>query len=225
MTRFATTVPLALAGLAWTAGQAVQPDIGLEPAERYDHVVDARALESISGGLLLLAGVLLVVSGLFATRRLVELAPGRGGRLLTIGTTMLALGGIWLAAGRGAFNLNFVRVTSPEINRDTAITILEGEQGIGFVPMLLTLPCLLLGPILLAIGLRRAGLSNWLPLALWVVGIGVFLGTEFTIKAGEIVGIGIAACALAAIGRALDSEPATAAPTTPTWDATRGSTS
>ena len=54
--------------------------------------------------------------------------------------------------------------------------------------------------MLLALGLRRAGLAGWLPLVAWVVGIGAFLATEFTIKAGEIAGIGLAAVALTLIG-------------------------
>lgn len=212
MSRLATTAPFALAGLFWTAAQAIQPDIGLETAERYDHVVDARGLESLSGGLFVVAGALLVLSGLAASRRLAEIAPARGGRLLTVGAALVALGGVWLAAGRGAFNLSFVKVTGPDVDPDSALAVLDSAGGTGFVPLVLTLPCLLLGPVLVGVGLRRAGLAGWLPLALWLIGVGTFLATEFTAKAGEIAGIALAAAALALVGRALDTGSAATTP-------------
>ena len=88
-----------------------------------------------------------------------------------------------------------------------AIRVLDYGGGAEFVPLLVTLPCLLLGPVLLAVGLRRAGLAAWWPLAAWVVGIGAFIATEFTVKAGEVAGIALAAVALGLIGQA-SSRPA-----------------
>jgi len=202
-----TTIALALSGVAWTAGQALLPDTGLETAERYDRVADARALETLSGGLLLLAGALLVLGALALARRVVAWAPERS-RALTLGAALLALGGIWLAAGRAAFNIMFFRLTDPEVDRDAALAALDAPGGVGFVPLVLTLPCLLVGPLLLAVGLRRNGASGWLPLAAWVVGIGVFLGTEFTVKAGEVGGIAVASAALVMIGLAVDRSAA-----------------
>jgi hypothetical protein len=205
MSRNHVTVTLTLAGLTWTAGQAVLPDMGRDPAERYDRVADAPGLESLSGGLLVLAGVLMVLGAVMASRRLATLAPARGGRALATGTALLALGGVWLVGGRGAFNLMFVRIADPDnVARSDALRLLDASPGAGFAPLLLTLPCLLLGPVVLGVGLRRAGLAGWWPLGLWVVGLAAFIGTEFTVKPAEVLGIATAAVALAWIGLSID---------------------
>lgn len=190
---------LGAGGLAWLLGQALLPDMGLQTPHRYDAVVAARGLQAWSTGLLVLAGCLLVLGALALSSALVDVR-GRGSRLIRVGAPMLALGGVWLVAGRAAFNMVFLRVTDNDVPRDVAIRVLDDGGGAEFIPLLATLPCLLLGPVLLALGLRRAGLAGRLPVVLWVIGIGVFLTTEFTLKAGEIAGIGTAAGALALIG-------------------------
>jgi hypothetical protein len=207
--RHPTTLLLAAAGLSWTLGQAVLPDLGLEDAERYDAVASHRGLESLSAALLVVAGALLVLGALALSRR-------ADTRLLRAGTALTGLGGLWLVGGRGAFNLTFYRLTDDAVPRDAALEVLGAATGAGFVPLLLLLPALLVGPVLLAVGLRRTGRAGWAPLGCWVVGIGVFLGTEFTVKAGEIGGIGLAAVGLALLGRAADGgavvSPAAATP-------------
>ena len=196
MTRRPTTVLIALAGLAWTAGQAILPDMALETAERYDLVAADRASEGWSGALLVLAGVLLVLGALSLGRRLRTVAGSPGHRGVVVGTALLGLGGIWLAAGRGAFNLMFVRLTDPDVPRAAALAVLDAPGDASFAPLLLTLPCLLLGPIVLGVGLRRAVGASWLPVVLWVVGIATFIASEFTVKVGEVAGIGLASVAL-----------------------------
>lgn len=199
MTFRSPMILLGAGGLAWLLGQALLPDMGLQTPQRYDAVVAARGLEAWSAGLLVVAGCLLVLGALALSRALVDVR-GRGSTLIRIGAPMLALGGVWLVAGRAAFNMLFLRVTDDDVPRDVAVRVLDDGGGAEFIPLLLTLPCLLIGPLLLALGLRRAGLGSLLPLVLWVVGIGVFLTTEFTVKAGEIAGILSAAAALAVIG-------------------------
>ena len=125
MTRHPTTFLLALASSAWAAGQAIGPDMALDSAERYDLVVAARAAESWSGALLVAAGVLLVLAAVSLSRRLPTATGERGHRSLMIATGMLGLGGVWLAAGRGAFNLMFVRLTDPEVPRAAALAVLD----------------------------------------------------------------------------------------------------
>lgn len=191
---------LGAGGVAWMLGQALLPDMGLQTPERYDAVAGARGLEAWSAGLLVVGGCLLVLGAIALSRALVDVR-GRGSRLTSIGAAMTALGGVWLVAGRAAFNMLFLRVTDESVPREVAIAILDDGGGPEFVPLVLTLVCLLVGPVLVALGLRRAGLAGWLPLALWVLGIAVFLASEFTFKAGEVAGIGIAALALGLIGR------------------------
>lgn len=205
MSRHLVTATLALAGLAWTCGQAVLPDMGHDAGERYDRVADTPGLESLSGGLLILAGALLVLGAVTASRRLASLALVRGGAATATGTALLALGGTWLVGGRGAFNLMFVRLVDPDnVSRAEALRLLEASSGAGFVPLLLTLPCLLLGPIVLGVGLRRGGMVGWWPVALWVSGIAVFVGSEFSVKPAEVLGITTASVALAWMGRTID---------------------
>lgn len=196
------TILLGAAGACWAAGQAVLPDMGLETAERYDAVSAQRGLEAASAGLLVLAAVFLVAGALVVATR----APRT--RLVRVGTLLTALGALWLVGGRAAFNLMFYRLTGPDVPREAALTVLDSPSGTGFVPLVLMLPALLLGPLLLAVGLRRAGLAGWAPLVLWVAGIGIFLAAEFTLKAGEVVGVGLAGTALALTGRAVDGHQA-----------------
>ena len=116
---------------------------------------------------------------------------------------MLALGGVWLAAGRAAFNLEFATLVDSPLSRETAIDLLDTSSGPAFVPLVLTLPCLLRRADPGGRRAPRAGLAGWLPLALWVVGIGTFVATEFVVKAAETAGIAVAAVALALLGNAL----------------------
>ena len=55
---------LCAGGLTWLLGQAVLPDMGLQTPERYDAVANARNLEALSAGLLVIAGCLLVLGAL-----------------------------------------------------------------------------------------------------------------------------------------------------------------
>ena len=209
MQRHLTTAAFSLAGLSWTLGQAVLPDMGTDTGSRYDAVAAAPTLESLSAALLVLAGVFLVLGSMAAVHRLAAWAGNRGRRLMLAGTALTALGGLWLVGGRAAFNLLFVRVVETEsLSRATAVELLESSGGAGFVPLVLMLPCLLLGPVLLAVGLKRSGLTGWLPMAAWVIGILTFLGTEFQVKAAETAGIALASVGLALAGRALDTAPA-----------------
>ncbi|GAA4403030.1 hypothetical protein GCM10023153_32620 [Ornithinibacter aureus] len=209
MRRHLTTAAFSLAGLSWTLGQGVLPDMGTDTDSRYDAVAAAPTLESLSAALLVLAGVFLVLGSMAAVHRLAAWTGTTGRRLMLAGTALTGLGGLWLVGGRAAFNLMFVRLVETEsLSRGTAIALLESSGGTGFVPLVLMLPCLLLGPVLLAVGLKRSGLAGWLPLAAWVIGIAAFIGTEFQIKAAETAGIAFASVGLALAGRALDTAPA-----------------
>lgn len=209
MQRHLTTAAFSLAGLSWALGQGVLPDMGTDTASRYDAVAAAPTLESLSAALLVLAGIFLVLGSMAAVHRLAAWTGTTGRRLMLAGTALTGLGGLWLVGGRAAFNLMFVRVVETEsLSQGTAIALLDSSGGAGFVPLVLMLPCLLLGPVLLAVGLKRSSLAGWLPLAAWVIGIAAFIGTEFQIKAVETAGIAIAGVGLALAARALDTVPA-----------------
>jgi hypothetical protein len=120
---------------------------------------------------------------------------------MAVGVRMTALGGMWLAAGRAMFNLQFLTFTN--IPRETALLLLEASPSPALIPLALTLPCLLLGPVFVGVGIVRARTGSWLIVALWALGIGMFVATEFRIKVTEVAGIAVAAAALTMMGRAL----------------------
>lgn len=203
----AVPVLLVLAGLAWTSAQALLPDMGLEWADRLSAVADARDQQAAATALLILAGSLLVLAAIALARISVT---GPGARLLRTGTMLLGLGGVWLVAGRGAFSMVMLRATAAEVDRDAVLAMLSGGDGPEYLALLPTLPALLVGPVLLAIGIRRARRGSWFPLICWVAGIGTFVGSEFTSKLGETLGIAVASAGLVLIGRALSAQAAPA---------------
>jgi hypothetical protein len=201
--RSSLPVFLLLAGVSWSAGQALLPDMGETWEVRLEAVAAARTAETVSAGLLILAGAFLVAAAVTAAGRPVI---GRGAAAIRVGTALLGVGGVWLAAGRGAFNLLMYRLTDPEVSPEAALAVADADLGVGFVPLLLTLPVLLVAPVVLGIGTWRTGRAGVLApaaLACWVLGTGVFIATEFTVKAGEIAGIALAGAGLVVLGLAL----------------------
>lgn len=188
---------LGLAGVAWWLGQTLLPDMGMEWADRLAAVAAARDRQAAAAALFFIAGWSLVLAAVAAIRRVPS-----GSRLTTIGVACLGLGGVWLAALRGAFTMTLYQATDPQVPVDAALALVSVES-VAFFAILPMLPALLLGPIALAVGLRRAAMTGWLPLALWLVGIGTFVAAEFTIKAAESAGIAVAASALVLMGLAL----------------------
>lgn len=208
------TVPLVLAGVAWTAGQAVLPDMGTGSADRLAAVAADRPAQALSAALFVIAGGLLVVAAAIAVPR----APaGRGAGLTRTGLLMIALGGVWLAAGRGAFNVLMYRLTDPAVAGGAAVDVLDADVGPGYLVLVLTLPALLLGPVVLAAGVLRAGAGprGWLALVAWVVGVGAFVVSEFSVKAVEVAGLAVATVALALLGDCLARRPRPTAESAP----------
>ena len=101
------------------------------------------------------------------------------------------------------------------VTRATAVATLAriGNSG-GLALLLVTLAALLLAPVVLGLGLWRAGRAPWWLAAVWVFSTVVFLVTETT-KLGDLVGFGAMMAVLAALGIAAATEPsAVAAPAT-----------
>ena len=82
---------LALAGAAWTAGQAVLPDMGADAADRLAAVAADRPAQALSGALFVVAGGLLVTAAALATP---AVPAGPGSRLSRTGLVLIALGGV-----------------------------------------------------------------------------------------------------------------------------------
>jgi hypothetical protein len=207
--RLSLPLLLALAGGTWTAGQAVLPDMGADWPARLTAVAAARPAQALAAGLFVLAGALLVAAAVAARARV---PSTRGAAAVHTGVVLLALGGIWLAAGRGAFNLLMYRLTDPAIAADARLAVASSDTGPGFVVLVLMLPALLLAPVVLAAGAVRAGAGGaaWGALACWLVGIAAFVVSEFSVKAAEVAGVGIAAIGLMLLAAALNRLPAPA---------------
>lgn len=205
--RPAGLVPLGLGAAAWVAGQAALPDLGTGFEDRLAAVAAARGAQQLATVLLFLAGVALVVA---ATGLRTRASAGPRPRLATAGSVALGLGGIWLCAGRAAFNLQMLKASSEGVDVATGLAVLEGSEGAGFAPFPLTLLALLVAPLLLAASAPHG--RRWIPAACWVVGIGIFLAGEFRAPLVEVVGVSVAAVGLLLAGSAHLRSPAPSAP-------------
>jgi hypothetical protein len=186
-------VAVVIGAVAWTAGQALLPDLGRSFDERVVAVAASRGLQQLATVLLFVAGVSFVVA---ATSLRTRATSAVRARLAAVGAVALGLGGVWLTAGRAAFNLQLLKATSDGVDPAAGLAVLEGSEGFGFAPFPLTLVALLVAPVLLALAHGTGWRTRWLPVALWVAGIGTFLAGEFASKPLEIVGIATATAGL-----------------------------
>jgi hypothetical protein len=195
------TATLAGTGLLWTLAITLQPDAGSTPRQRWDHIAAHPSLEGLSGLMFYGVAALLVLSGIaVCTARI----SGRGSRAVTVGGVLVGLASLWLAAVYAAFNLLTVQLLQVKVPTAFAHKIIDGEADPWQHYFDLALLCVLVGPVVLAVGLRRAGLVSWLPLVLWVVGILTYAGTEFVFKPGQDAAMLVCTIGLLLMGRALD---------------------
>jgi hypothetical protein len=155
-----------------------------------------RAPELASAILFLLGGVLLVLASI-GLSRLADKAR-RGGVLVQVGAALLAIGGLWMVAGRAMFEAIVYALSSTDTTASAqSLDQIGNSAGAAiFIPLLLALVA---GPIVLSLGLGRMGIATrWLG-AVWFAGLIVFLATE-TSKLGNLVGFGTMMGVLITIG-------------------------
>lgn len=185
------------------AAELVRSDHSQEKyAAQLADVAASRGPELLSAGLFLLAALLLVPASI----GIATLARGRGGRLISAGAVMLGVASIWLAAGRAMFCLMLYTLTDSGTSQQTAVAALDhiGNSG-AFGLFLISLASLLLAPIVLALGLWRAGRTpSWLA-AIWTAATIGFLAAE-TSKIGELICFGTMMAVLASLGFATARE-------------------
>ena len=128
-------------------------------------VAASRTPELLAAALFLLGAILLVPAAI----GIAKLAHGRGARLIAIGSVLLGIASIWLAAGRAMFCLMLYALSGENVPRATAVAALEriGNSG-GFSMFLISLAAMLLAPIVLGFGLWRADQAPWWLPAVWV---------------------------------------------------------
>ena len=161
----------------------------------YQQVLDARGRELTSAWLFVLAGAAFAVGAALILARL-------GSRVAQVGVLMLIAGSVWPVA-RG-------------VSAALAVAAVDAHVGPGrfdsmtgsaaWAPLLVFLPVFLLAPLVLGIGLWRAGLAPPWPGLLWIVGVIGYVALESkTVPAGigfAVAGVGLCWCVAAAVGRA-----------------------
>jgi hypothetical protein len=157
-----------------------------------------RGPELLSAALFVVGGIMLVLAAI----GLAGIVPaGRGRTLVQVGAALLGIGGLWMAAGRAMFEAIVYALAAANTAASAAsLDRIGNSAGTAiFIPLLLAFAA---GPVVLSIGLGRAGIaSRWLG-AVWFGGLVVFLATE-TSKLGNLVGFGTMMAVLAVIGLAI----------------------
>jgi hypothetical protein len=195
----AARVLLPAAGAALVVAQAVLPTTPSTAAGQAGAVAAHRGAEVVSAAAFVLAAALLVCGLVSAAGHRFD----RGRALTRIGTVVTAVGTLWLVGGRAAYNLFEVAVVGSQ-DHATATAVTSAVSGsAAFGVLLVTLPAFLLGPVLLGLGLWRAGLTPWWPAGLWLVGGVVVAATESSLRLGPTVGMLLLTAALVTWGRAL----------------------
>jgi hypothetical protein len=189
------------AGATWTAAEIVLPDYGTTAAARYQHIAAAPGREGTAGALLAVTAVLFVLAALAAIRRL---PAGRGRRFAAVGVSLLGISGVWFAGGLAAFDVTAVQFTDGKVPASAGQFLIGTDYGLPFLPLDLTLLCLLVGPVVLSIGLIRARRVSALPLVLWVAGLALYIAFEWRHRSAELIAVVTVTAALTLLGRALD---------------------
>jgi hypothetical protein len=187
----------AAAGVGLLAGQALLPISPSDTAGQIAVAAAHREAELGSAVAFLAAGALLVLGALASNR--IELARGRA--LTRVGLIVTGVGALWPVAGRATFNAILVALTGKG-HGGSSVTALHaiGTSG-AFAVFLPALLAFFIGPVLLALGLRRAGALPIWPSILWVVGVVTVNAAENQSRAAATIGMALVATALAWIGR------------------------
>ena len=190
----------AAAGAGLLIAQGLLPAYPAETAAQVAVAAAHRGAETGAVVAFLVAGALLVLGVSSAT----GLALQRGRALTRVGVVMTAIGALWPVAGRAAFTATLVAVTGGD--RASATTAIHAVSNSGaFAVFLPLLGAFVVGPILLALGLRRAGALPIWPALLWFVGVVTVNGAEASSRVVATLGMAAVAVALAWIGRGLNT--------------------
>lgn len=192
------------AGLALVAAQALLPALPSVTARQVAVAAEHRGGEAGSAAAFLVAGVLIAL-GVAAANRL---AVDRGRALTRIGLIVTGIGALWPVAGRASFNAILLAVTDNGVSRSAAVSVVHSVSGSSAFAMFLPLlACFAFGPMLFALGLRRAGLLPVWPAILWLAGVIVVNGAEGSSRPAATAGMVAVAAALAWIGAGVAKGP------------------
>lgn len=170
----------------------------------------------LAAGLLELASAALLLVGALSVPRL---APERGGRLTAIGSGLLAAGAVASVGHTIGYYGTYAQYADSGLDATTLNGLSQTNDVLGGVAIAVFMLGLLLGPVLLTIGLRRAGaVPVWVPVAAVVFVVagavsGVVAGVVGLVAGLASLGVVGATMARAAAARpsaATDVDPAAA---------------
>ena len=201
------------AGACLLTAQALLPAYPSPVRRQVAVAAGHRAAEATSVVTFVAAGVLLV----FAVAASSSLIVARGRALARVGLILTGIGALWPAVGRATFTAILVALTG-HTDRSAAVTAVHAiSDSRAFALFLPLLVAFALGPVLLTLGLRRAGaLAVW-PAILWFVGVLVVNAAEDQSRVLATAGMVAVATALAWIGHAIGTSTSAPdnRPTTP----------
>lgn len=195
--------------------RVVEPS-GAPSASAITSAVGAHTALWLAAGLLELASAALLLVGALSVPRL---APARGGRLTAIGSGLLAAGAVASVGHTIGYFGAYAQYADSSLDASTLDGLSQANDVLGGVAIAVFMLGLLLGPVLLTIGLRRAGaVPIWVPVAAVVF---VVAGAVSGVAAGVVglvaglaslgvVGLTMARAAGARASAATDVDPATA---------------
>ena len=190
---------LATSGLALVVAQGVLPVIPSTVSGQVQAITAHRGAEVVSAAAFVLAAALLTWGLLAINAR----SFGRGRRVARVGLLLSAFGAFWLIGGRATYNLFEVAITGSQ-PLSVAVSVTQSVTDSGaFAVLLISLAAFVVGPVVLGIGLWRAGVSAWWPPAAWLLGAVVVESTEASLRWGPAIGMLGLAAALIAWGRAV----------------------
>jgi len=189
------------AGAALLAAQAVLPALPDSTAHQVAVAAAHRGAVMVSALAFLVAGVLLVLG----TTALNQLTLERGRTLTRVGLILTGLGALWPVAGRASYNAILVAVTGNADRSTTVSAVHAVSDSAAFSAFLPLLVAFAVGPVVLAMGLRRAGALPIWPAVLWLAGVMIVSATESSSRAGAALGMALVAGALGWIGWAASS--------------------
>jgi uncharacterized membrane protein len=184
------------AGAGLLTAQILLPALPGDAAAKVATVASDRAAVTISAGAFLVSGILLVL-GVLALNTMPVM---RARRLVTVGMVLTAVGALWPVGGRAAYNLIMVALASGADRTSAANAAQAIDNSASLAVLLLTLVAFVLGPIVLAVGLWRAGVSPVWPAPLWLAGVVVVNAAESSSRLAAGLGMLAVAAALAWLG-------------------------
>jgi hypothetical protein len=190
------------AGVALFVAQAVLPVLPDDSAGKVS-VIQAHRSTFVLSAVSFLVAALLLIAAVAAVNRV---PVGRGRKLTRVGLLLTAAGALWPVAGRATFNLVMLAITGGA-DRGVATQAAQAIDNSGvFSLLLLTLLAFAVGPIVLTVGLWRAGEMPVWPAVLWLLGVLTVNASDTSSRAIAALGMAVAAAGLGWLGAAACGE-------------------